>query len=551
MPRLGRDAGRQENPNPSSNDIAVPSYVFPLGTGDNAPLYNETTTASGGATKGPKPKKVTNYTQLNKSDWIKNESYAGVLIKTTKGTPALAIGDGRIEYTGPITGRGSVAATSLGRYNVILRLDKPIKSDGRTHTFVLYGGLAKWNNDVTGNSFKSGTYVTAGEQIGLSGQIEGESHAGLMIGFITPDSKNKFTDRLVSPDLANVMYDLLGSVDKTTGFLDASTAGYTSNDPAATSNPLDNPGSIATAAAFSSYFQMPGIMELSEAVALTGKRSLLNDKPLFPFVEQIAAGSLRNFMSMPNGDFYAFYPDYFGGLGRTAYWQIKDIEIINGRIDLSDDQLATHVFVVGDTQPSGGELGFGTIDWIDRINTAGVVNVMNAFMADFLNGPPSDAKAKDVGNTRPSLANKDAAINFLKKYGARPYYEEAPAVRSPIYETFLAYQRFCLLWASQFKTQFEFTFLPELFPGGLVEFPDHGLQCYVEQVVHNGSYESGFTTTATLSAPAAMKGVDGKPIDPDKSWVHAGMIRAFSFDADNIAHPKNAYDTPAKPPKKK
>jgi hypothetical protein len=254
-------------------------------------------------------------------------------------------------------------------------------------------------------------------------------------------------------------------------------------------------------------------------------------------------------MSMPNGDFYAFYPDYFGGLGRTPYWQIKDIEIMDGRIELSDDALATHVFMVGDTQPSGGTLGFGTVDWIDKINTAGVVNVVNAFAADFINGPPDPATPSAISSAGGALSDKGNAINFLKKYGARPLYEDIPAVRSPIYETFVAYQKFCLAWSQQFKTTFEFTYLPELFPGGLVAFPEHGLQCFVEQVQHSGSYTEGFRTTATLTAPAALKGGDGNASSADRSWVHNGMVRAFAMDPNTIAHPANAYDTPAATPK--
>jgi len=302
------------------------------------------------------------------------------------------------------------------------------------------------------------------------------------------------------------------------------------------------PGEIATAAAFSSYFTLPSIMEMKEAILLTGQRSLLNDKPLLPFVEQIAAGSLREFMSLPNGDFYAFYPDYFGGLGKTAYWVIKDIEIMDGKIDLSDDELVTHMYVVGDTMGSESGIGYGTIDYIDRINTAGVINVFNAFMADFVNGPSTSSSESGMDSTKPSLQKKEDAIKFLQKYGARPLTEEVAAIRSPIYETFLAYQRFCYMWAKQFKTTFEFTFMPELYPGGIVEFEEHGLQCYIERVVHNGSYESGFTTTAELSAPAATKDASGNPNNPNKSWVHAGMIRAWDNpSSDEIGAPKGAY----------
>jgi len=301
------------------------------------------------------------------------------------------------------------------------------------------------------------------------------------------------------------------------------------------SGPQYTSDQVAKAAAFSTILSFPSAVNSVESNALTGQRSMLNDQELFPFIEQICTASLRSFMSMPNGKFYAFYPDYFGGFGRQPYWEINDIEIISGRIDLSDDKLATHVFVVGDTMPSqGGAFGFGNIDYVDEMQTTGVINIFNAFQAGFLNGAPTDSGGK--GNA-PDQLDKNGAINFLQKYGARRYYEPVSAVRSPIYETFLAFQRFCMLWSKQFQTAFEFTFMPELFPGGIVAFPEHGLQCYVEEVVHGGSYESGFTTQAVLSSPAALKSA-GK--DPDREWIHSGMIRAFVNGTVGAASPPPA-----------
>jgi hypothetical protein len=70
---------------------------------------------------------------------------------------------------------------------------------------------------------------------------------------------------------------------------------------------------------------------------------------------------------------------------------------------------------------------------------------------------------------------------------------------------FLAYQKFLLAWSRQFLTPFTFTFMPELFPGGKVGFPDHALQMYIEEVTHEWDYESGFMTQANLSAPAVFE----------------------------------------------
>jgi hypothetical protein len=78
-------------------------------------------------------------------------------------------------------------------------------------------------------------------------------------------------------------------------------------------------------------------------------------------------------------------------------------------------------------------------------------------------------------------------------------------IHHPQFEMFLAYQKFLLAWSRQFLTPFTFTFMPELFPGGKVGFPDHALQMYIEEVVHEWDYESGFMTQANLSAPAVFK----------------------------------------------
>lgn len=293
--------------------------------------------------------------------------------------------------------------------------------------------------------------------------------------------------------------------------------------------------SISKGAAIAAFINLPGLLETEESLALKGERSLMNDQPLLGFVEQLCQGSLRNFMSLPNGDFYAFIPDYFGGLtGRTPYWEIDDIEILNGEIQLSDEALATHVYVVGDTGIIDQE-----VDLFEKMQTTGVITVFNAFLADFLNGvnAPSiseNGKPTDQATQRyieeeekvPSLANKAKAISFLERYGARPFYEEAPYIRSHYFETFLAYQMFCLLWSKQFLTTFEFTFMPELIPGGLVAFPQHGIQCYIDEVQHSGDYESGFRTRANLSAPTAMP--NGNPN------VNAGMIRSDIFNPQAI-----------------
>jgi hypothetical protein len=312
---------------------------------------------------------------------------------------------------------------------------------------------------------------------------------------------------------------------------DTSTGGDTS-DPA---SPTVGGGGAALFASL----DIGGMFDAVAASMLSGEKSLMNDKPLLPFVQQMCQASLRHFQSLPDGKFYAFYPDYFGEmLHHPPYWEIDDIEILDGKVNLSDDALVTHEFVVGD---SLGPFGSNRPIEFRSVFSSGVVTIFNAFMADsVLNREPSRKKNTTTAikkwgqsdeNTNRSedpsgmniLLDREEAAGFLERYGARPKVEDMPMIKSPYFEMFLAYQNFMQAWSRQFITPFSFTFMPELYPGGKVGFPDHGLQMYIEEVTHSWDYESGFTTSANLSAPSQYGKSDLLPpnmvraiIDPAK-----------------------------------
>src|SRR5208283_4037337 len=111
-----------------------------------------------------------------------------------------------------------------------------------------------------------------------------------------------------------------------------------------------------------------------------------------------------------------------------------------------------------------------------------------------------DLKRPGVTN----LMNSNEAVEFLKRYGPRVLREEVPLVTSTIYECLLAYQQFLVGWSRQFITPFTFTFMPELFPGGKVGFPEHGLQMYIESVTHTWDTTNGYSTVANLTAPSVL-----------------------------------------------
>ena len=269
-------------------------------------------------------------------------------------------------------------------------------------------------------------------------------------------------------------------------------------------------------AAFAVRFSFP--IDMLESQHMTGDKALMNDVSCLDGIKQFCKASMRNFMSLPDGRFIAFYPDYFGSI-RKPYWWIRDIEIVDMGIQLNDEALATHVFTPGDIHNGSGE-----IDFLDKVNSRGVVSIMHVGILESFIEELNLNLPHPAGHGR--LANASA---FLDHYGARPFMEEQPLIRNGSFEFLYAYQTFMLKWAQQFATDVTFTFQPELMAGGIVGFPDHGIQMYVESVTHTFDYESGFRTDAVLSAPSIMADQDNF-----RRRKYAGKYPGFALAGNDI-----------------
>jgi hypothetical protein len=350
------------------------------------------------------------------------------------------------------------------------------------------GRLTFWNDDINGTAGNS-VHIFAvinGRGWGTGANAQGGPgwHEHTTAGF-KPYHVNGLDEPAKVPQGANTSPS--GGSTTTSG----ETVGFSQSDLF----------SIGRASAFSTQLELPGLLNAWESQQLKGTKSIYNDEPLMGFVEQLCKASLRHFQSLPNGAFFAFFPDAFGIYGhRVPYWNISNVEIVDGGILLNDEALATHVFVAGDTMSADGHA-----DLFELAASKGVVTIFDAFTSKFMinQDPPSDTtQEEDITKT----AGYERAYNFLRKYGVRPYFEDASFIRNPYFEMFYAFTQFQLLWANQYQTTSSFTFMPELYPGGIVAFEDHGIQCYIDSVTHSFDYESGFTTQASLSAPSALKG---------------------------------------------
>jgi hypothetical protein len=217
--------------------------------------------------------------------------------------------------------------------------------------------------------------------------------------------------------------------------------------------------------------------------------AFMNDESLIHTVVSLTKAGLRNFQSLPNGDFCAYYPDYFGLDGKQAVMDLEDIEMKDVKIDLNDDALATHVYVAGTQDPRGASDGIQ--GWL---RTKGIATVENATLFRRM----AAAAPQVRGSEMTMMDGKE----LMRRFGVRPLTQQMGNIQSGTMEFLLALQIFMTKWAEQYSTQIELTFMPELYPGMRINLKNHNLQVYVTAVTHSGDFENGFTTSATIMAPS-------------------------------------------------
>lgn len=234
------------------------------------------------------------------------------------------------------------------------------------------------------------------------------------------------------------------------------------------------------------------------SVALYGIRALMNDTPLLTTVAQVANAAQRQFMSAPNGDFIAWFPDYFGHYGIAGRMEIADIEVAGDGFTImwSDRSLVTHQFVAGAATGFADPLApGGDVDLVRMQTTLGVATVeFPELMKALLNVDESDARSR-------FWLDADA---IFKRFGIRPDFRAMGLISDHEAEFWYATWLFAQNWAAQFSCSVPLTFMPEVYPGMLLQFRSFGLQVFAESVVHRIDFDGGFTTTVGIIAPSSI-----------------------------------------------
>lgn len=237
-----------------------------------------------------------------------------------------------------------------------------------------------------------------------------------------------------------------------------------------------------------------------ESDTLTGERALMNDVPIITTVQQLVKAAGRSFCSAPNGDFIAWFPDYWNEYGTTGRLDVELVEVINFSVQWSDEPLITHQYVEGSIDVASlGPLPGGTINTTSALSTRGVVTV---------NTPDLLKIIANISDTRnPYRWLQDPSL-LLSRFGARIDRKQVSILTTPQEEFWYAINEFTSAWASQFSCSLQTTFLPEAFPGMILRIPEYGVQFYITGVSHHVDLrgESGFTTSVSIVAPSAIEG---------------------------------------------
>jgi cell wall-associated NlpC family hydrolase len=249
------------------------------------------------------------------------------------------------------------------------------------------------------------------------------------------------------------------------------------------------------------------------AQALTGVKSLMNDQPLLPYIKNLFASSMRSFCSAPNGDLIGWFPDYYGLWGAAAVMVVEAIEVQDFSVTWDDSFFVTHQFTA--TTPQGGA-GQNGLDLSDGTVSSQVPDAFDPLVVAQNLAYTRGIASIDIPAMMYAIFKVDAteaqaqafSAWIYKRFGARPDFQSLPNLVGPSAEFFSAIYFFMRQWAYQYNADVPLTFMPELFPGMLIQIPTFSFQGYVNQVTHNFQYGDGggFTTTINISAPARLNG---------------------------------------------
>jgi hypothetical protein len=344
-----------------------------------------------------------------------------------------------------------------------------------------------------GNGYSVGAHtdhVALASQVNIASAANGFTDGGLVNGV-------NYGDAATTPAAAQFIQGKLGystSITNPNEFKPdgTTTVGAAQGTDAAGSTPLDVFNALINVYAWGYVPDLAGQI-------LVGPRALMNDQPILPFLANLMSASMRSWCSAPNGDFMAWFPDYFDLWGIAAKMDVRSIELMDFTVTWSDLQTVTHQYVIG--VPAGIQTS------IDSSGASSANSTNNGYAWQLTTSGIATMEFPQIFR---AIFGQDASQQFLDeflgRFGARPNTVTLPTVKQGLPEFFLALFLFMRKWADQFQASIPMTWMPELWPGMILRLPEFNFQAYITGVHH--SFKLGkdgyFRTSADVSAPSRI-----------------------------------------------
>lgn len=179
---------------------------------------------------------------------------------------------------------------------------------------------------------------------------------------------------------------------------------------------------------------------------------------------------------------------------------VKDIELIDFHLNISDDPLVTHYYVMGDYRLEGAA--------VDTTVELACWRWSTIFEHPLF-------KRRDVeGKFDPDA--------FIYRYGSRPLQETKDAIKLPGFAQIWADAEFLKHWLSCYQISLDIAYMPEAYPGQRIRIESLGVECIIEQVSIN--FGNNWTTTIDCSMPLVIE--DETKMPPLPFWSMVGREEA-------------------------
>lgn len=262
---------------------------------------------------------------------------------------------------------------------------------------------------------------------------------------------------------------------------------------------------------FVNYMTPSNTPAIIESYLLKGSDTglnMANDKPAIDYVDSCCKASMRAYMSLPDGSFAAFVPDWFGKMfPDSKYHNVIDIprhEVMKFKADFDKSSYVSHLFLTTNEalpDPYGLGITSGLNDLMKLLTSSGTVT-MQYQGANLL-------KLMDISSTGLDQNDPDALNKLMQRWGVSVKRESDEYIQNAQLTAISALYRFLQYWANCFTSTMQLTFRPEIMPGLRLHFADAGVTLYVKSVQHSWNATSGGTTNVTVVSPVTDQGRAG------------------------------------------